>query len=355
MATRIRFAVVGLVHDHLWPVWNEGLLRQLVDLRDVEVVATADKNEELLRKAQTDYGIRSTYADYRDMLDREKVDAVLLALPNDEKADAVELISDKGLDILMDKPMAATLMQANRMVKAVARAHTKMMVNWPTAWMPALHLAKVLIENGEIGQVFEIKSRIANPGPEHHGCSKYFLEWLLDPSKNGGGALIDYCCYGVLFSRWFLGMPKKVFGSGGLYVKDNISAEDNAWVLMDYPHAHALAEGSWSQFGTDDAMRFAPPDNQKVIVHGSRGSLVVKWFDEGVSIVSERYSSSRFLVAPPLPKDGNSGPAYFLRAIRENSEIEGMVSVDICRDVQEVMEAAYSSMSKGAAVAVPMT
>jgi predicted dehydrogenase len=353
VSDKLKFGIVGLVHDHVWPVWNEGYIRQLAGLDGVEIAAAADPHRELLERVTRDFGIQKTYRDYREMIRREKLDAVLMALPNDEKADATELLAAEGIHILMDKPMAATLHQADRIYRAASNAGIKLLVNWPCAWNPSIHKAFSLVRQGVIGNVFEMKAGVSNPGPENHGCSKYFLEWLFSREKNGGGALIDYCCYGVAFALTVFGTPKRVVGIGGRYVKENIITDDNAWVVMEYGKAHAISTGSWSQYGADGNEDFFP-DNQKVFFGGDSGAIMVKWFENDVHLISPEHPKGATIAAEPLKPGEDNGPAYFVKCIREDRLVEGMVNPKLCRDVQEVMEAAYISINTGSKVNLPL-
>ncbi|MCL4377743.1 MAG: Gfo/Idh/MocA family oxidoreductase [Actinobacteria bacterium] len=354
MQKKIRFGIVGLVHDHVWPVWNEGYIRELLNLKDVEIIAVADTNQELLIRANKDFNINKNYLNYKEMLNKEELDAVLMALPNDEKADAIELLAAKGIHVLMDKPMAATLDQANRIYKAAEKAGIKLLVNWPSAWDPAIQKALSLIQQGEIGNIFAIKAGMSNPGPENHGCTKYFLEWLFSAEKNGGGALVDYCCYGILYALTILGLPKKVIGSDGRYIKKNITAEDNALVVMEYPNAYAISMGSWSEYGADNTPQEFEFDNKKIYFGGETGAIVVKSFENKFHIISANYPKGKIFTGESLKENDNNGPAYFVKCIKEDLPIEGMVNPKLCRDVQEVMEAAYISIKTGKKVELPI-
>ena len=67
-----------------------------------------------------------------------------------------------------------------------------------------------LAQSGEIGEVWQVRYRAAHQGPKEMGASEYFCDWLYDPNRNGGGALMDYCCYGAVLSRVLLGRPHSV-------------------------------------------------------------------------------------------------------------------------------------------------
>jgi len=358
MKKKIKFGVVGLVHDHVWPVWTKGYLHELSILEDVEMVAVADINKELLLRAKKDFGIDKGYLNYKEMVDKEQLDAVLMSLPNDEKADATDLLSEKGIHILMDKPMAATLSQANRIYKTAEKTGIKLLVNWPSVWIPVVSKAYSLVNQGAIGNIFEVRAGMSNSGPEHHGCSEYFLKWLFDAEKNGGGALIDYCCYGILYALSIFGLPRRVTGTGGRYIKTNISAEDNASVVMDFSKAQAIATGSWSRYEASENMnnnKYLFSDDQKLFFAGETGIIKVKYFgNDKLEIVSPNYPKETEIEAEPLKEGEDSGPAYFVKCIKEDLPVEGMVNPKLSRDVQEVIEAAYISIKTGKKVDLPI-
>src|SRR5262249_39921883 len=117
------------------------------------------------------------------------------------------------------------------------------------------------------GDVWQVKYRAAHAGPRELGCSPYFCSWLYDRQLNGAGALMDYCSYGAVLARCLLGMPSRVTGVAGRLSKEDTLVQDNAILIMTYPRAMAVAEGSWSQVGHYDA--YVPR------IYGSRGVLVV--------------------------------------------------------------------------------
>src|SRR5262249_6574529 len=150
-----------------------------------------------------------------------------------------ELAAAKRLHVLVEKPMAADLAGADRMLAAVRRAGARLMVNWPFAWWPQMQHALRLARDGELGNLWQVKYRAAHAGPREIGCSPYFCEWLYDPRRNGAGALMDYCCYGAALARCLLGVPARVSAVAGRFVKEDILVEDNAVLVMTYPHGLA--------------------------------------------------------------------------------------------------------------------
>jgi predicted dehydrogenase len=341
MKRQYKLGIVGLVHDHVW-----GLLSQFKDIEKVEMLAAADPNSPLLEKVKTHFGVERLYTDYTEMLNKEDLDMILLCTENSRHAEVVEAAAEKGIHVIMEKPMAATLEQAKRILRAAEKHKVKVMVNYPTTWSPAVQQALKMVREGEIGRIFHIRFRGAHAGPKEVGCSPYFYNWLYDKELNGAGALIDYCCYGVNLSRWFLQrMPRSVVGFMGTLARTYLEVDDNAMILMDYGDALGIAEACWSQVG--------PHPGHGPIINGEDGSLVV---DEGGRKLhffvvktkgNYRDIKSEVIESPEPPKGWRSGPEYFVEHIEKDEEIGEPLNVKFNRDVQEVLEAGLHSALKG--------
>jgi len=342
-----RVGVAGLVHDHVW-----GLLNQFTDLEDVKIVAAADPNPPLIRDFSERFGSQRTYGDFRVMLDKENLDAVLICTENSRHADVVEAASEKGIHVIMEKPMSANLDQAEKIVKAARKHGIKVVVNYPTTWSPAVQHAYDLVKEGRIGKVFHIRFRGAHAGPKEVGCSPYFYEWLYDRDLNGAGALLDYCCYGVNIAQWFLERkPESVVATTGILARTYLEVEDNALIVMEFGDATAYAEACWSQVGPDPI--------HGPIINGVDGSLVVD--EEGrlhLYAVKEKgnYKSiHQETLKVPEPSEGwRNGPEYFVKRIREDEEIDVPLNVEFNRNVQEVLEAGIRSASEGRRIHLPL-
>src|SRR6185295_16716125 len=144
-------------------------------------------------------------------------------------------------------------------------------------------------------------------GPREYGCSEQFCAWLYDPARNGGGALVDYCGYGSILARALLGRPAAVTAVAAHLRKPDLPAEDNAVVVLRYPRALALLEGSWTQIGGEPG--FA------LIVYGDAGTVLVhqpRAVREGQTVGAGRVqivtgAETRFVEPPALPADERDG------------------------------------------------
>lgn len=331
MSQTFRVGVAGLIHDHVW-----GMLRWWKELADAELVAAADVNAPLREKVRTDFGLERTYASYTEMLDREELDIVLVTLDNAGTADAVEAAAAHGAHVMSEKPMAATLAQADRMIAACRRAKVELMINWPTAWSPAIQTMDRLIREGAIGEVHKTKYVAAHQGPREFGCTPYFYNWLYDPQLNGAGALIDYCCYGANLAAQWLGRPASVVGIMGTLVKPDFPVDDNAIIVAKYPHAFGVAEASWTQQASDGG---ANPS-----VFGSEGTLSVL----GNRVRFARLGRDAELIEPDRASPGRrNGAEYLVSCIQSGAPVEGMCSAATSRIAQEILQHGLESAQQG--------
>ena len=94
-----------------------------------------------------------------------------------------------------------------------------------------------------------------------------FCDWLYDPARNGGGALVDYCGYGAILCHAILGQPAAVTAVSARLRKEDLPAEDNAIVILRYPRALAVLEASWTQIGGEPGFG--------MILYGDAGTVLV--------------------------------------------------------------------------------
>jgi predicted dehydrogenase len=249
--------------------------------------------------------------------------------------------------------MAADLARAAALLDAARANGQALMVNWPTAWRPAVRHGLALALAGRVGEPVQLSHRGGHAGPREFGCSPEFSEWLYDPARNGGGALVDYCGYGAVLARALLGRPRAVTAVSARLRKPDHRAEDAAVVVLRYPRTLALLEASWNQIGGEPAFG--------MVVYGDRGTLIVhqpRATREGQKVGSGRVevvteSGSETVDPPPLPSAERDGPTYFLTSIRAGRAVDGLGAPEVGRDVQEVLEAALRASATGREVELP--
>ena len=268
-----RLGVIGFAHMHV----NE-LVAQFVAHDRFKLVACADtipntpsltevegsRRANLKRALAAEVGVRG-YADYVEMLDNEDLDVAIFCPEIARHAEVAEALAAHGIHMLTEKPMAATLSDALRMIRAARLAEVSLMVNWPITWRPWVLVVKDLIDSGEIGEPWQVKWRNGPSlgplaaGSRHPGDTvvsgalseaEMASEWWYQ-AKTGGGALLDYCCYGAILSSWYLEQEAvAVQGLKANLLSPFSSAEDNAAMLVQFPQAMAMLEATWTTYHT---------------------------------------------------------------------------------------------------------
>jgi predicted dehydrogenase len=335
---KTRLAVVGLDHDHVW-----SLLKDIAGEPSAELVAIAESDAALVSRAQKEVPASvKFYADYVAMLDEAKPEAVIVATSNDRHLEILRQCAKRHIHYSTEKPMATSAADAREMERLAREANIKLMVNYWNAWVAPSHALFHRVRAGEVGPIQKIIVQYGHRGPKEIGVSSQFANWLYDPVKNGGGAIMDFGCYGAELSLWLKGRPTRVYATTRkMKVEQNNKVDDDATIVLDYLDATAIIEASWDWPYTKD----------QVQVFGPKGSLLARH-----NTLQYRSADARGPnVAPDgenvtldaLPKETGNPISYFVDCIRNNKPIEDPVSVRLNVQVMEILDAARESARTG--------
>ncbi|HVX44885.1 MAG TPA: Gfo/Idh/MocA family oxidoreductase [Mycobacteriales bacterium] len=351
MSARIRLAFVGGEHLHF-----KGLLESALKSPTAEVVGMSIADTELREFFVQNYPDVPAFSESAELYDKARPEAIVTCADNRRVGEVVAEAAARGVHIMKEKPMAADLAVAEEIATTAARHGVRLMVNWPTNWRSGIHTAKRLVDDGQIGRVLGIYNRAGHGGPPDDYAAKGPIArvgwgWLIDREANGGGAAVDFCAYGAVMSRWFMGQPSHVVAHGGRYSKEFFTVEDNGIMVLGYPRGQSVIEGTWTQP--------AVPVRLPTMVYGEKGAIALTGPDE-VSIANlgtsgERVSTESTTVsADPLPEHYSSGPDYFTYCLLNDQPFAGMVSPQVSRDAQEILDAGLRSMVSGNRIGLPL-
>lgn len=328
MSEEIRVAVAGLTHGHVW-----GLIDSWKGVPNARLVAVADATP-LLENAKPSF--ERSYTDWREMLEKESIDALVVTSDNVESAEITVQALKKGIPCMVEKAMAANAKDADRMLAAMRESGKLLVINWPIALSPWLHDIKSRLDKGEIGHPFHFRFRIGHHGPKEIGCDEYFVGWLYDEAKNGGGAIADFCGYGAAIARYYFGMPETVYAVRGNFTKDYDVCDDHAICLLKYPKMTAQIEGTWATFGFD------PGPNP--VVHGKTGTLSVEGNTVIHSVAGKGHERT------DAPAIAFSTPAqYFTHLLKTGEKPMGIHNPEVAADACRILDAAIKSSASGCA------
>ena len=159
--------VVGVNFDHMHMGDN---LRFAHDHPGVELVGISDERPERMETAASAFGLTPSqvFTDWRACMESTDPELVILCPATGEHALWVERISDFGCHVLLEKPFASDLADADAIVQAMTRGGGMLAVNWPLAWYPPHVTAKRLIDEGHVGGVQTVNYYDGNRGPLYH-------------------------------------------------------------------------------------------------------------------------------------------------------------------------------------------
>jgi len=363
MPRTYRLGVIGFAHMHV----NE-LIRRFNELPNVEWVACADtvpSRPELvearstrgwnLRQAHEQIGIPKVYQDYREMLDHEKFDLVIFCPENARHGEVAEAIAAHGANMLTEKPMAASLAEALRMYRAAEANGVELFVNWPITWSPPVRKAKQLLEEGAIGNLWEVKWRAGSLGPLSHGSTHPGIDGTIQEitdvekgatwwhhADTGGGALLDYCCYGACLSRWYVGQPAvAAFGIKANFSTHYGSADDNAVITVRFPKALAILEATWNC--VDHGVPTGP------ILYGDKGTMVVerRGNEQAVKLIQGKGAEAQYVVGDPLPAGRQTLAQEIVHHLETGEPIHETMEARFNLDAEAILDAGIRSAQSG--------
>lgn len=341
MSEKLKIGVLGLSHDHIW-----GEVEAVGACDEMELVAAADPIDALTDRFAETYGC-PVYGSAEALLENETIDAAYVFGSNLQGADFAIQAMEYGLHVLIEKPLAANLEDANRMLSLAERRDVKLVVNWPIAWWPQIQKALQMAFDGELGDIRGVNYRAAHCGPEELGCSEYFCDWLFDAERNGGGAMMDYCCYGAVLAATLMGMPDSVTGTEGGKAKDFISVEDSGVVVMKYPRGIATATASWTQIGN--------LTSYETTIYGSKGTLLVYPGSDGKLFWATKDNPNGTEVdVPELDSWLKNSARHFVEVVRRGADSTVLCRADLARDAQEIVEAGIRSAQNGTQIKLPL-
>lgn len=240
-------------HDHV-----HGVL-QHYKKGEVFIVGIAESDQPLIQRHKQRYQLADSlfYKDLPTLLKHQKPDAVLAFNAISDHLSVVEACAPLGIHVMVEKPLAINVKQAERMA-ALARQHKiELLTNYETTWYSSNHwVYNKVSDTAAIGEIRKMVVHDGHQGPKEIGVSKEFLQWLTDPEKNGAGALVDFGCYGANLMTWLMKGQAPVAVTAILKrIKPDTypKVDDDATIILEYPEATGIIEASWNwPFGIKD-------------------------------------------------------------------------------------------------------
>lgn len=326
----VRIAIVGLVHDHV-----RGFLPTVAGNPEVELCGIVESNPTLFDHYATQFHLKTSLR--FDSLDRllstNRIDALATFTTTLDHRAVVDTAAAHRVHVMMEKPLATTLADGRSMAAVARKAGIELIVNYETSFYPSI-LASIPYVTHEhaIGAVRKVVMRAGHSGPKPI-CSPEFLAWLTDPIANGGGALMDFGCYGANLATCLLPGSRPIAVSAvtqSLQPKLYPRVEDEANLLIVYPEAVAVVEASWNW----------PRGQKELDIYGTDAELHLPDRD---TLTLRQGAITRALATPQAANEPQTPLAHLVAVARGTLKPAGPSALDTNLLVIEILEAAKES------------
>ena len=344
-----RWKVAGINFDH----FHMGdLLRMAAEHPQVELVGISDEQPARMEEATRKLRIprERVFADYRECLEKARPDVVILCPAASRHGEWVRKVAPYGVHLLVEKPFAASLREADAMVAAMPRGRT-LMINWPLQWVPSHCRAYSLVEQGLIGEVLNVWHFGGNRGPLWHGADKDEKtaaqvarekphSWFYKKA-HGGGSLLDYLGYGTTLSTWYQQGRRPLEVTAVVDQPKGLEVDEHSIVVARYAHGLSKFETRWGTFS--DPWILQPQPKCGFVIAGTEGTISTYDYEPFVTVQTRRRPKPHRVAAPALSAPNRNPVQYFLHALEKGRPLEGPVSIRISRIGQEIVDAAVRS------------
>jgi glucose-fructose oxidoreductase len=341
--------VAGINFDH----FHMGdLLRMAAAHPQVDLVGISDEQpqrmEEAIRKLKIPRD--RAFTDHRKCLEHARPDVVILCPAASRHGEWVRKVASHGVHLMVEKPFAGSLREADTMVAAINPGKT-LMINWPLQWVPAMQKAHALIESGAIGEVLNVWHFGGNRGPLWHGADKQRKtaaqvaaekpkSWFYSQA-HGGGSLLDYAGYGATLGTWFQGGRRPLEVTAVVDEPEGLEVDEHAIIVARYRHGLSKIETRWGTF--TDPWTQQPQPRCGFVIAGTEGTLGSYDYDPFVTLQTRARPKPHRIAAPALKAPHNDPVHYLLSCLDRGRKLEGPVSIPISRIGQEIVDAAVRS------------
>lgn len=348
--------IAGINFDH----FHMGdLLRMAHDHPGAEIVGISDEQSERMEESALKFGLgaEKMFTDYRRCIEETEPDLVILCPAAARHAEWTEKVAPRGVHILMEKPFAASVADADRMIAAMEGTGKQLAINWPLVWCRSHAKAHEVIRSGAIGEVAEVHFYDGNRGPLWHGADKIEKEpteeekdasWFYKASE-GGGSLLDYLGYGTTLGTWFNGGKKPVevmamwdLDSSGLEV------DEHSITVARYDLGLSKFETRWGTF--TDPWTAQPQPKCGFVIKGTEGTLSSYDYDEFVTVQNGSWPEGQQVEAPELFGPRSNPVGHLIHCIESGESVVGPLGLEIARIGQQIVDTAFESARQGRAL-----
>ncbi len=334
----VKVAIVGLVHDHV-----RGFLANLPAHTEVELVGISEPDAALRNKyiARTHLPASLFFPSEAAMLQATHPQAILVYTSIAGHRAAIEQAAPLHIAAMVEKPLATTYADAVAIKALATKYNIPVLTNYETTWYANNTAAHDMLVAGKIGELRKVVVHDGHRGPKEIGVSPEFFSWLTDPKQNGAGSMFDFGCYGADLATWLMhGERPLTVTATALHIKPQIypNVEDDATIVLTYPHAQAIIQGSWNW----------PFDRKDMEVYGATGYIDTVYVDtkhtDQMRVRLPAETAEHHDTAPALAAPQDNSLNYLVAVLNKRITPQGdLTALDTNMIVVEILDAARES------------
>jgi predicted dehydrogenase len=328
----LRFAMVSGWHAHA-----KGYARAIQALDNACITVVYDEDPARGQEWADELGVPFE-SDYAAILQRDDVDAICCDAPTNLHPELMIAAAEAGKHIFTEKVLALTVKECNAIADAVNKADVRFGISYPYRCQPVNLFAKKVAEEGLIGDVTFMRTRVAH----NAGSADWLPEDFWNPASAGGGAMMDLGAHPMYLQRWIMGQPCAI-GSTFTYMTGH-EVEDNSVCTIEYiSGAIGVAETGFMSSHSPFWLELS----------GTEGNLTIGGPDDTVRIQSNKLGGEVNGVITPaeLPDALPSALEQFVTGVTENSPI--LFDLEQATQLTELMEYAYIAHREKRQVEIP--
>ncbi|HCN83097.1 MAG TPA: oxidoreductase [Sphingobacteriaceae bacterium] len=320
---------------------------------EAEVVAVYTRDAQKAKTFAEKHHIPKWYDQLDDIIQNSGCDVVDICLPNFLHAEATLKAAAAGKHVIIEKPLAVTLEEADAMIAACDKAGVKLMYAEELCFAPKYERVRQLVNEGAYGDVYMLKQSEKHSGPHS--------DWFYDVNLAGGGVLMDMGCHAFGWFRWMLknAKVKSVFASMSTVLhKGRTKGEDNSVVIVEFENGvTGIAENSWAKHGGMDDRSEVYGTGGVVYADLFMGNSAVSYSKNGYGYAMEKADTTvgwSFTVFEEVFNQGYPHELkHFIECIQQDKE--PLLTGKDGRAVLEIIYAAYASAGQGKKIMLPFT
>ena len=343
---KIRVAGINFDHFHMGD-----LLRMAFGHPQVEIAGVCDDQPARMQDAVRNFRIPEdrVFTDVDDCIEKSKPDFVILCPATARHAEYVERVARHKVHLLVEKPFASTVAEADRMIAAAKKNKVMLAINWPLRWYASHCTAHRLLTEGRIGELQEVHYYDGNRGPLWHGADKMETtptpamkrkSWFYNRAQ-GGGSLLDYLGYGTTLGTWFHQGRKPIEVTAVTDLPNGLEVDEHSITIARYASGLSKFETRWGTF--TDPWTHQPQPQCGFVLKGADGTISSYDYAPTVRMQTHQNPEGKVVPADKFKPPLQNPIQYFVDCLRRDCPPEGPLSPKISRIGQQIVDSAVLS------------